>query len=288
MNDPMKFAAVICALLMSPAARLKAQEQASPSYAEIINKRISAVFSRYAVQPDTITLKSFPLIVGGVPAKNSDNPFQVALVEKYVKDNAQAQFCGGTLLRPTIVVTAAHCSVGFSVDSLQVLTGARKLDGSGRRHNVRSIKIHESYDPSTLDYDVAVWMLADSSVSPTATLDTNEVSRGMSTLVTGWGRTKSGGMRSKDLLRISIPVVDTADCNDFNSYQGAITTRMLCAGLPGGQRDACQGDSGGPMSANGRLIGITSWGWGCGVRNFYGVYTRISNPSIRAFIEGVR
>ena len=87
-----------------------------------------------------------------------------------------------------------------------------------------------------------------------------------------------------------MPLVDAANCNDANSYNGQITDRMICAGLDAGGQDSCQGNSGGPLTRglnNAVLTGIVSWGFGCARPNLYGVYTRVSEPAIREFIEGI-
>ena len=72
-----------------------------------------------------------PRIVGGTVAGAGDNPFQVALLRASQPNNAAAQFCGGTLVRPNMVVTAAHCSDFVTAPQVQVLTGTQLLDGSG-------------------------------------------------------------------------------------------------------------------------------------------------------------
>jgi secreted trypsin-like serine protease len=80
---------------------------------------------------------------------------------------------------------------------------------------------------------------------------------------------------------VRLPLVSTTNCNDRDSYDGAITGNMLCAGFDSGGKDTCQGDSGGPLTLklNGRfqvLMGITSFGIGCAHPDFFGVYTRVS------------
>ena len=72
-----------------------------------------------------------PRIVGGTVAGAGDNPFQVALLRASQPNNAAAQFCGGTLVRPNMVVTAAHCSDFVTAPQVQVLTGTQLLDGTG-------------------------------------------------------------------------------------------------------------------------------------------------------------
>ena len=229
-----------------------------------------------------------PRIVGGTPATASDNPFQVGLLMKDQKDNFKAQFCGGTLIGANAVVTAAHCSDFVTSQAVQVLTGTRKLDGSGTRHDVTSIQIHQSWNPDTFDNDVAVWRLATPATGTFATLTTAESPAGVQLLATGWGTLTQGGTRPVDLMKVQVPVVELSNCNDANSYNGAITAQMFCAGLDAGGKDTCQGDSGGPLTGgagNAVLNGIVSWGRGCAQPNFFGVYTKVANPSIREFIE---
>lgn len=258
----------------------------------VLAKNLRSITNKeeFAVLMDIQSLLLEPRIVGGSDANTNDNPFQVALLYARAASNTEAQFCGGTLVRKNMVVTAAHCSDFITnVNDVEVLTGTQRLDGSGRRRDVASITIHPSWDPDTFDNDVAVWELATSATEiPLASLATNDGAVGLNLLATGWGATSEGGNGEIDLQRVLVPLVARSNCNDSNSYDGEITANMICAGLDAGGRDACQGDSGGPLTRgtnNRTLTGITSWGFGCARPNLFGVYTRVSRPAIRSFIE---
>lgn len=229
-----------------------------------------------------------PKIVGGSVAGASDNPFQVALLTKSVANNFNAQFCGGTLYKANYVVTAAHCSDFVTAGQVQVLTGTRNLDGTGVRRNVTRITIHPSWNPGTFNNDVAVWQLSTSATGiPLASLATSDGAVGSSLLATGWGALSEGGSFPINLRKVTLPLADRTNCNDANSYNGQITSNMLCAGRDSGGIDTCQGDSGGPLARGSVLTGITSWGDGCARANKFGVYTRISQAGIRNFITGI-
>lgn len=227
-----------------------------------------------------------PRIVGGTTATTADNPFQVALLQANIANNQSAQFCGGSLLQNRFVVTAAHCSDFLTANQVQVLTGTRRLDGTtGVRRNVRRITLHPQWNANTFNNDVAVWELDSAATGiPLTTLTTTDGAVGTQLLATGWGAVGEGMAGSIDLRSVQVPMVDRTNCNDANSYNGAITDRMICAGRDAGGIDTCQGDSGGPLTRNGVLTGITSWGTGCARPNLFGIYTRVSNPVIRDFI----
>lgn len=255
---------------------------------EYVQLRLAAQNLKYAIGPMTgyeVEQTITPKIVGGTVAGANDNPFQVGLLSKSVASNFDAQFCGGTLVKANVIVTAAHCSDFVTAGQVQVLTGTRNLDGTGTRRDVVSIAIHPNWNPNTFDYDVAVWTLSSSTSGiPFASLASADPAVGTNLLVTGWGALTEGGSFPIDLRKATVPLVSATNCNDRNSYRGAITARMICAGFDNGGVDSCQGDSGGPLTQGSVLTGIVSWGNGCARRNKFGVYSRVSNASIRSFI----
>ncbi|KAG8547280.1 hypothetical protein GDO81_028691 [Engystomops pustulosus] len=99
---------------------------------------------------------------------------------------------------------------------------------------------------------------------------------GTSCLISGWGNTLSSGTSMPNLLQcLNAPILTSAQCS--NAYPGEITGNMICVGYLEGGKDSCQGDSGGPVVCNGQLQGIVSWGYGCALRNYPGVYTKACN-----------
>lgn len=91
------------------------------------------------------------------------------------------------------------------------------------------------------------------------------------------GTTSSGSSSLPSALRrVDVPIVARSTCN--TNYSGDITSAMVCAAVSGGGKDSCQGDSGGPLVNTGKqLIGIVSWGQGCALANYPGVYTRVGS-----------
>lgn len=110
----------------------------------------------------------------------------------------------------------------------------------------------------------------------------NQFPAGTLCTITGWGTLASGGDSPEKLMQVQVPIVSNADCTAPNSYYSfQITPEMLCAGYVIGGKDTCQGDSGGPLvcSYGGRwyLAGVTSWGYGCAIPDYYGVYANVGN-----------
>jgi secreted trypsin-like serine protease len=233
-------------------------------------------------------------IVGGKTAPDGKWPWQVALLWSNEPDNWYAQFCGGTLVDEHFVVTAAHCVTEGNGrvtrrSQIEVLTGTQSLanNGGGVRRRVAQIVRHPNYNDNRADYDVAVIKLRTAATGiKTARLLTRAqeadlAATGDLSFVTGWGDLGSGSFPTR-LMQVQVPIVSHNDCNDANSYAGQITSRMICAGMPAGGKDSCQGDSGGPLivrDSQGRwqvLAGIVSWGEGCALPGFFGVYSRVA------------
>jgi trypsin len=220
-----------------------------------------------------------PMIIGGEETTIEENPFVVALT---TPDGFQ--FCGGTIVAPTKVLTAAHCTEDSSPSDIRVVAGRTTLSaGGGTTANVTDIWIHPDWNSSALTNDASVLTL-DTSLTETplelaSSSDTDLYTAGATSTVLGWGVTESGST-SDTLRKVDIPVTADDDCtasypNDFDAAS------MVCAGLQEGGKDSCQGDSGGPLvgtAADGtrKLIGIVSWGQGCAEPDFYGVYGRVS------------
>ena len=215
-----------------------------------------------------------PRIVGGTEASIKDYPFAV-----YLTDSRDSQFCGGVLVSPSAVATAAHCASAVSRSDIRVVAGRQdKRDNDGIVSKVTKVWVEPGFsDPGKGD-DVAVLTLDRDLPYQPAKLPgasgASLYSEGTNATVVGWGRTSDGGARSQYLRRAVVPVVSDSTCS--NAYSNYDSKSMVCAGYPDGGVDACQGDSGGPLVVDGTLIGIVSWGDGCAKAGKPGVYTRVS------------
>ncbi|GAA5530669.1 DUF1986 domain-containing protein [Herpetosiphon gulosus] len=237
-------------------------------------------------QPGSEQLPPPDKIVGGSAATAGEFPWQARIARN------GSLHCGGSLIAPQWVLTAAHCVQGFSVSSLSVVMGDHNWtsnEGTEQSRTIAQAVVHPSYSSSTYDNDIALLKLSSAvtlnsrvAVIPFATsADSALYNAGVMSTVTGWGALTEGGSSPSVLYKVQVPVVSTATCNASNAYNGQITGNMVCAGYAAGGKDSCQGDSGGPFvaqsSGSWKLSGVVSWGDGCARANKYGVYTKVSN-----------
>ncbi|POI27357.1 hypothetical protein CIB84_008893 [Bambusicola thoracicus] len=230
-------------------------------------------------------------IVGGTEALHGSWPWIVSIQNPQM--SGTGHMCGGSLITPQWVLTAAHCFDHPSyILELRVVIGANDLTHLGQEvevHRIRRVIIHEYFNNKTLTNDIALLELdypvhcsyhIQLACVPDASLRVSELT---DCYISGWGHT---GMRSvapvqaADILQeAKVHLIDLNLCNSSHWYAGAVHTHNMCAGYPQGGIDTCQGDSGGPLMCRDNnadyfwLVGVTSWGKGCGRAFRPGIYT---------------
>jgi secreted trypsin-like serine protease len=207
--------------------------------------------------------------------------------------------CTGTLITPTWVLTAGHCSnitagtvaspASWPPPLISVRVGG-VTRSDGERLGVSRVVMHPDY-LLTSGYDISLLELSSSStMAPTQVAGAGERSiwtAGTMETIVGWGVTSEGGSRPERLQEAQVPITTDAYC--AGAYSDFDPKTMVCAGFPQGGVDTCQGDSGGPMfgrSSTGalRVVGTTSFGEGCARPGKPGVYGRVADDTLRPWI----
>jgi secreted trypsin-like serine protease len=255
-------------------------------------------------------------VLGGDKVEAGELPFVAAIAVNQGPPIGRAYFCAGTIVDSRWLLTAAHCLVAANgerrpIESIEVTAGIERLSLAEARNHIKveAAIVHPDYDPRTQANDIALLRLARAWTGRVVRLASGSDSEPAGKVtVAGFGATAEGqsqgvgesrsgeriGLLSDDLMAAELRVSPLGACAaayqalpaDTGFGELAIGTSNICASSPR-VRDACQGDSGGPLLVRGEYdlvqVGIVSFGYGCAVPGFDGVYTRVS-----AFAEWIR
>jgi secreted trypsin-like serine protease len=229
-----------------------------------------------------------PQIVGGTPATSGQFPWAASLSIRAPDGTFR---CGGSLIAPTWVLTAAHCVYDrnnnlIGPGNYTVTLGRLNLTdtGTGHQRGVTQVAVHPSYDPNDHDWDLALLRLdAASTQTLVPLIGANEGSlwpANTPAVTLGWGTTSEGGSSSNALLYVNISILSDQTCTGVYGAEFS-AGNMVCAGDLAGGRDSCQGDSGGPLVVRNAAntgwvqVGVVSWGRGCARPNVPGIYSEV-------------
>uniref|UniRef100_A0A672LB35 trypsin n=1 Tax=Sinocyclocheilus grahami TaxID=75366 RepID=A0A672LB35_SINGR len=230
-------------------------------------------------------------IYGGLKAIPGAHPWQVSV---QVKPKGSIQeyrhICGGTLIKPCWVLTAAHC-IDKKHDYRVILGGLNLIqkEQTDQTVLVEDTIIHEKFKetPDVVYNDIALLKLKatngecakETQFVKAACLPKAPFADGTECRISGWGATETSEYGSVHLLDAQVLLISQEACSSSKVYASLLDDGMFCAGYLKGGVDSCQGDSGGPLTCERNethyIYGIVSWGDNCGEKNKPGVYTRV-------------
>ncbi|KAK7934428.1 hypothetical protein WMY93_005324 [Mugilogobius chulae] len=233
---------------------------------------------------------------GGRASDITEQPWQAVINVYQARLKKHFYRCGGVLIDSCWVLSAAHCfDDNAKAEKLEVILGRtfRKQNSSSEQiFSVEKYWIHEQFDKESYDNDIALFKLNSDiglcavnapEVFPACLPDQRlELPDWTECEISGYGKeSEFSAEYSERVKRGHVRLWPKERCTPSVLSERPVTANMLCAGDTRGLDDACKGDSGGPLVCRNNdrmtLMGVISWGDGCGQKDKPGVYTRVTH-----------
>ena len=250
-----------------------------------------------------------PRVVGGHQSAPGAYPFFATLVDHSTADAQAGFFCGGSVVGPSLVLTAAHCVDGTSPRDIDVIVGRSTLSGTtGARIQAAGWAQAPGANVDKLFNDFALIKLSHAvpagvtTIAPMTDAGSPLLADGAAVRVIGHGALHdysdgtTGQYFPDELFEADLSIVSNSDCNAAYGFAFSAAVQFCAGSPPDYAADACQGDSGGPLLVDDagtfKLAGVVSGGDGCAKKPFPGTYARATaftsfitntNPTLAPF-----